>query len=498
MGAPHLPAAVEVMADRASVRRRRTEAGGLEKIGQEVIATMDYSFLARKTADQTSRIGLIGATRGYGYTLLSQMTKVDCLRLRVMCARHVDACVRVLEELGYPTERVRVCENAEQVKAAPADAIMIVSDYTLVMESDIDSLVECTGNTTVGADAAMRALKKGINVYMVSKETDSVCGPLLNQAAAENGAVYALVNGDQPRNLLDLYSWAKLCGLEVIAAGKSSEYDFVWDCHTGLFSYTTEERRFEESIPGLSACWRYQGTQTLEERQRLLEAYTGVISADLCEMNLVSNVTGLVPASPTMHYPIAKISELADVFIPKEDGGILERTGVIDVFLNLRAPDEASFAGGEFVIVRCENDAVWELLKGKGHVVSRNGKYACLYFPYHFMGVETPASIILGDFAGIGSHPECRQVSIMVGVAQRDLPKGTPLKVAGHHHEIQGLTPQLLERAAADTLAPFYLLDGCVLLRDVKAGEAIACGAVDIEGLYPYQLYRQGLALPPV
>ena len=55
---------------------------------------------------------------------------------------------------------------------------------------------------------------------MVSKETDSVCGPMLNQTAAENGAVYSLVNGDQPRNLLDICSWANLLGLEIIAAGK--------------------------------------------------------------------------------------------------------------------------------------------------------------------------------------------------------------------------------------------------------------------------------------
>ncbi|MFQ9649322.1 MAG: hypothetical protein ACLRZZ_02900 [Enterocloster sp.] len=49
-----------------------------------------------------------------------------------------------------------------------------------------------------------------------------------------------------------------------------------------------------------------------------------VISADLCEMNLVSNVTGLVPSDRRLNYPIAKISELADIFIPEEDGGILE------------------------------------------------------------------------------------------------------------------------------------------------------------------------------
>ena len=73
---------------------------------------------------------------------------------------------------------------------------------------------------------------------MVSKETDSVCGPILNQTAAEHGAVYALVNGDQPRNLLDLYSWAMLLGLDVVAAGKASEYDFVWDRETGEFTLT--------------------------------------------------------------------------------------------------------------------------------------------------------------------------------------------------------------------------------------------------------------------
>ena len=93
------------------------------------------------------------------------------------------------------------------------------------MECGITALVECTGNTKVSSDAAISALERGINVYMVSKETDSVCGPLLNQIAAEHNAVYALVNGDQPRNLLDLWSWGKLLGLEIVAVGKSSEYD---------------------------------------------------------------------------------------------------------------------------------------------------------------------------------------------------------------------------------------------------------------------------------
>ena len=455
---------------------------------------MDYTNLWINREGKVSKVGIIGATKGYGYTLLAQIPKVKNMELRVICSRHTDECMDVLKEVGYTEDQIAVCPTEEAIRQAPADAVLIVSDYKLVMECGITAMVECTGNTAVSSDAAITALKKGINVYMVSKETDSVCGPILNQIAAESGAVYALVNGDQPRNLLDLYSWAKLLGLEVICAGKSSEYDFVWNRETADFTYTDGSTPVE-NLPQLMDCWRYKGRETLDARRSLLEKYLGVISADLCEMNLVSNITGLAPACPFLHYPIAKISELADIFIPEEDGGILTKTGVVDVFYNLRETDEASFCGGEFIIVKCENEKMWDILKGKGHVMSRNGKYACIYYPYHYMGLETPASILEGDFLGVGCHPECRQVTIMAGVADRDLPAGTTLAVQGHHHSIDGLTPQPLEKKDAADAAPFYLLNKAVLLNDVKKGQPVTLKDVDLSGLEAYNLYLKGLEL---
>lgn len=455
---------------------------------------MDYSYLMKTYKGRKSRVGIIGATRGYGYTLLAQIPKVELMELRLISSRHTEECVDVLTGLGYHKEDIIICEDKEAIGQAPKDAILIVKDYRLALEADITALVECTGNTAVSADVSIDALKKGINVYMVSKETDSVCGTMLNQIAAENGSIYSLVNGDQPRNLLDLYSWGKLLGLDIIAAGKASEYDFVWDPDTGEFTYMEGEEKPHENIPGMKEFWRYRGRETLEGRARLLENYLAVISADLCEMNLVSNVTGLRPSAPRLNYPIAKISELADIFIPEEDGGILKKTGVVDVFCNLRAPDEASFAGGEFIIVRCENETVWELLEGKGHVVSHNGKYACIYLPYHYMGLETPVSILLGDLMGVGTHEECRQVSVMAGVAQEDIPKGTILKVHGHHHSIDGLVPELWEKKEAAGIAPFYLLNGMALTKDVKMGEAVTLDAVELSGR-PYEVYRDGCQL---
>ena len=455
---------------------------------------MDYTNLWINREGKVSKVGIIGATKGYGYTLLAQIPKVKNMELRVICSRHTDECMDVLKEVGYTEDQIAVCPTEEAIRQAPADAVLIVSDYKLVMECGITAMVECTGNTAVSSDAAITALKKGINVYMVSKETDSVCGPILNQIAAENGAVYALVNGDQPRNLLDLYSWAKLLGLEVICAGKSSEYDFVWNRETADFTYTDGSTPVE-NLPQLMDCWRYKGRETLDARRSLLEKYLGVISADLCEMNLVSNITGLAPACPFLHYPIAKISELADIFIPEEDGGILTKTGVVDVFYNLRETDEASFCGGEFIIVKCENEKMWDILKGKGHVMSQNGKYACIYYPYHYKGLETPVSILEGVFLGVGCHPECRQVTIMAGVADRDLPAGTTLAVQGHHHSIDGLTPQLLEKKDAADAAPFYLLNKAVLLNDVKKGQPVTLKDVDLSGLEAYNLYLKGLEL---
>lgn len=454
---------------------------------------MDYTNLLSGKDGKKSKVGIIGATRGYGYTLLAQIPKVSLMELRVICSRHTDECLEVLTGLGYGEGDIVLCEDAGQVRKVPDGKVIIVRDYRLVLECGITALVECTGNTAISSDAAMEALKRGINVYMVSKETDSVCGTILNQTAKEHGAVYALVNGDQPRNLLDLYSWGKLLGLDIVAAGKASEYDFVWDPDTAEFTYLDDGEKPHENIPQMKEFWHYKGRETLDERRRLLEKYMAVISADLCEMNLVSNITGLVPSAPCLNYPIAKISELADIFIPEEDGGILKKTGVVDVFCNLRAPDEASFAGGEFIIIRCENDTVWNLLRGKGHVVSRNGKYACIYLPYHYMGLETPVSILLGDLLGIGTHPECRQVSVMAGVAEEDIPKGTVLKVHGHHHSIDGLVPELWERQDANDVAPFYLLNGMTLLKDVKKGDPVTLDAVGLSEMQPYKLYTDGL-----
>lgn len=322
--------------------------------------SVDYTNLLDFTTK--SKVGIVGASEGFGYTTLVQLSYVEQVDVRVVCALEIDECLKELNDLGYDQNRVNVCHNLSDIKNADVDAIIVVDDYRLVLECGLTSVVESTGDIEIGTYIAENALSNGINVYMVSKETDSFSGTYFSQLAKENNVVYALANGDQPRNLVDLFSWGSLLGLKIIAAGKSSEYDFIFDNASKKATYTDGKEEYFD-LPELESLMVFEGSKTLDARLNLLKDKTNVIAADVCEMNTVSNIIGLAPANPTLSYPIAKTNELADVFIPVEDGGILEKTGVVDVFYQLRDSNEASFAGGVFIVFEIGNNKI-----GRAHV----------------------------------------------------------------------------------------------------------------------------------
>ena len=95
---------------------------------------MDYTNLINDNSGKISKVGIIGATRGYGYTLLAQIPKVKHMQLRVISSRHTDECLDVLKEIGYDEKHIVVCQDKEQIDRAPEDAVLIVSDYRLVVE----------------------------------------------------------------------------------------------------------------------------------------------------------------------------------------------------------------------------------------------------------------------------------------------------------------------------------------------------------------------------
>jgi predicted homoserine dehydrogenase-like protein len=154
----------------------------------------------------------------------------------------------------------------------------------------------------------------------------------------------------------------------------------------------------------------------------------------------------------------------------------------VDVVNSLRRPDEASFAGGVFVVVRCEDQKTWEVLRAKGHVVSHSGDAAMIYRPSHLLGVESATTVLSAVLHGRSSGPDDVQPRFdVVGKTNKPLKAGAILEATGHHHQIDGVDGLLVPARAASGAnpIPFYLMANNRLLRDVSAGTVIAAQTVE-------------------
>lgn len=435
---------------------------------------MDVTALLARAGEAPVRFALTGAKGGYARTLLAQTRRTDRVVPAVLCDLDIDGLLGLCRDLGYADADLVIAHDADELRDA-GERIALIADLDLLAHAPVDVLVEATGSPVHGTRAAQIAIDAGHHVVMVSKEVDTVSGPALARAAARSGVVYTLAHGDQPANLLDLIGWARLVGLEIVAAGKSSEYDLLYDPAAGTITQLDVTLPAETAVFDALLHLGPDVPATLAARAQAVSGFVRSAAADLCEMTAVAAQSGLRPDTESFHYPVARINELADIYALRADGGILHAPGRIDVFSALRVAGEASFAGGEFVVVRTGDPATWELLRQKGHVVSRAGDYACIYWPYHLMGVETVTTILAAARLGIGTGtPGYAPGVVLAGRARHRLPVGTRLTMGGHHHEIGGLAPVVLDRAdtSAD-VAPFYLAAHTTLARDVSAGSLV-------------------------
>ncbi|MCS5728218.1 homoserine dehydrogenase [Herbiconiux moechotypicola] len=438
------------------------------------------------------RVALTGARGGFGRTFLAQVRAVPRLVASQLIDPDTVGVRTMLDELGFGPE------GSEGVPTLVASAADIDWD-------SIDVLVEATGRIDAGYDYAATALAHGVHVVMVSKEVESLAGVSLAADARAAGVFYLPGDGDQPANLVRLLAWVERTGLEVVALGKSGEYDLVFDPEAETVT------QLDQTIlaPGLGDLLTLGDDvpATLAARAAAVAGLKRAAAADSCEMAVVSLHTGALSDVERMHYPVARPDELADIYAAVAEGGIRERDRVVDVFSALRLPGEASFAGGVFAVVRTNDSETWEMLRGKGHVVSRSGDYATIYWPYHFMGVETVLTV-LDAFDGVAPTAPVaaripQQHTVLAARAARDLPAGTRFRVEGHHHEIAGVAPVIVDRAVAAApdapgevaISAYYLLSGAVLTRDVVEGELIALADLDEVPAQALAAFRAGFAL---
>ena len=369
-------------------------------------------------------------------------------------------------------------------QAWTAGKYIAAADLAIVVGLPIDVVVEATGNPEAGARHSRLAIEAGHHVVLVSKEVDSVVGSYLAQLARAHGKVVTPVDGDQPSLLIGLITWAQTLGFEIIAAGKSSEYDFVYDQATQTMSSDGKTI----AVAGFDWHWSI-GERPLAElagaRAQICAALPQHAVPDLCELLVVANATGFVADRADLHAPIARIPEVPSFFGPLAEGGLLvSETRVLDVFHGLRRPDEASFAGGVFVVVRCTDRVTWDLLAAKGHVVSRDGLRAMVYLPRHLLGLEAATSVLDAAVHGRSSGAQAPQPRLdLVARTTRRLAAGTVLTMGGHHHTIDGTAAELHAACplAGTNAVPFYLAANRPLVRDVEAGATIVLDDIELD-----------------
>jgi predicted homoserine dehydrogenase-like protein len=421
------------------------------------------------------RVAITGANGAYARTLLSQLRLMTSIEVAALCD---------LEPAKVRATWAAIGNNpGDLTQQAESGRTLLTDDLDRLLEVPFDVLVEATGNPSRGYCVARAALDAGRHVVMVSKEVDSVAAADLLAAAERSGAGYTVAGGDQPANLIALVSTVRLLGLDIVAVGKSSEYDLVYDPATGVLRQVDQQWHLPELRDLLVL--GDDVADTLARRDAVVAGVSRTATADACEMAVVAANAGFTPEAERLRYPVARIAEIADIYALREDGGILTDTGRIDVFSALRLPGEASFAGGVFVVVRTTDDVTWQLLAGKGHVVARNGRYACLYLPYHYMGVETPLTILSLARAGVATgYRTPRGDIVLAGRARGPIVAGTVLAMGGHHHDVENVDPVLVRRAdVGDDVAPLYLASFATVTRDLAPGDLLRLD--DLEGVDP-------------
>lgn len=453
---------------------------------------MLYHHLFSQFARQNEvKAALIGGGN-YGTAIVTQSLYNRYLTVSAVADQNIESARNAYRAAGIPEHDICECATIREAKAVMARGQYIVTaDTGLIFKLGIDVVADATGNPEAGAYHAMMALEHGRHMVMITKETDSVVGPLLHKLFKEKGLVYSPVDGDQPAIAMQLVEWARLIGLEIICAGKARDGEFIYDPENRTVMHpadakkgipepvvvevSPEDARYLDFIPAGCA------EEYVQKRHEILRGLPQTAGFDYCETVMMANATGLVPDQALLHKATLRVNELPIAYCSRENGGVLRGDGRIDLFTCIRRRDEASMGGGVFLVVRSPNAYSQMILTSKGLVGNYDNSAAVICHPYHLCGVESSTSLLAAAMLGLDTGSgRYRQRYDLVRRAAQDLPAGT---VCGNDKDprFDSFIIAATKNIPSDP-APAHLLNGNKLKVDVAAGEIITYDMVEKPG----------------
>ncbi len=388
------------------------------------------------------RIGVIGSGE-MGTDLVTQCMLMPGLELAAIATRRPHTAMAAMTIAYGDDSHGREVSTRSQMSAALDMGKTAITDNPelLVTAPEIDVVIDATGKPGVAADYVLMAMEHGKHVVMMNVEADVTIGPYLKKRADELGVIYTVGAGDEPSSCMELIEFASALGYTIVSAGKGKNNPLNHD-----------------AVPD---DYREEAIRRNMNPRMLVEFVDG--SKTAVEMCAIANATGLVPDVPGMHGPKASREELASVLIPKEDGGVLNKIGVVDYTIG------KGVAPGVFVIVKAEHKRIIERMDDL-HVGT--GPYYGFFRPYHLTSLEVPLSAARIMLYGKADMvPLANPVAEVCAVAKRDLKPGEIFDAIGETcYRSYAMT---VTDARAQLALPVGLLEGGKVLAPVKKGELI-------------------------
>lgn len=412
----------------------------------------------RERAGQPIRVGIVG-TGQMGEGLVCQMEMMKGMKAFAIADVIPGRAVAVYREANVPDDLVVETTDAGLANQALAEGKRVAStDASLLAKlENLDIIVEATGIPEVGAKVALDAILGKKHVLQMNVETDATVGYILRRMANSAKVVYTLTAGDEPGATMELYDFAHSLGFQVVCAGKGKNNPL----DRSATPATLAEKAAKQMMNPKMLTGFVDGTKTM------------------VEMTSLGNAIGFVPDVRGMHGPNATPKMLADVFVPKTAGGVLEKTGVVEYSLGV--------APGVFVVFTSDHP---KIIRDLRYLQLGNGPYWALYRPYHLTSLETPISIARAVLRGETTiATERPPVVETVAVAKRDLKAGETLDSLGGY-TMYGIIDEA-RQARQENLLPLGLAPGGKLINDVPMGTPIRYNDVELdESLTIFHLRR--------
>lgn len=383
------------------------------------------------------RVGLVGAGQ-MGKGLVAQVARMPGVVMSAIADITPSRAVAAYRHT-HPSEPLIGADPDVLADAVLSGRPVVVDDAELLTSLPVDIVVEASGVPEVGAQVALAALLADKDIALLTVECDVTVGRALATLAERMGRVYTVCRGDEPAEAKRLVDYAQTLGFEVVCAGKGK--------NNPLDPHATPD--------ALAATARARGMNP-----KMLTSFVDG-SKTMIEMAALANATGLTVSRRGMYGPATTVDQLASVFRPIADGGVLDRPGVVDYCTGPVAPGVFAVVHSPDVIVSAELDYL-----GMGP-----GPYYAFYRPYHLASLEAPLTIAEAILDRTPSLAPTTWTAEVVAVAKRDLKAGEVIDGIGGSM-VRGLTDDAAA-AAAEGFVPLGLCAGATLLHDVPVDQPL-------------------------